>query len=384
MTETSSLVPGVGSRPLRIAMVAPPYYTIPPEGYGGVESVVADLVDGLVERGHRVTLLAAGEHETRAQHFIRTWEELPTDQLGAALPEVVNAARVASLIGPGTDYDVVHDHSLAGPLLARGRRVPTVVTVHGPMNELDDVYRPLGSDVSLVAISQNQRRSAADLNWVGTVHNAIDVRSFPFQERKEDYALFLGRFHPTKGPHLAIDAARAAGVRILLAGKCAETVEQEYYDAEIAPRLGPDVVHVGDADASEKRRLLAGASCLLFPILWDEPFGMVMVEAMACGTPVVALANGSVPEVVVDGRTGVVVEHEGELPAAIARARSIDPADCRRHAEDHFGIDVMTAGYEEVYRRVSAPDTSRVGTPLVTLPSGAVAATPFPRRVAPA
>jgi len=373
VTDTSSRPTVSASRPLHVAMVAPPYYTIPPEGYGGVESVVAGLVDGLVDRGHRVTLLAAGEHDTRAQHFIRTWEELPTDQLGEALPEVVNTARVASLIGPGTDYDVVHDHTLAGPLLAHGRRVPTVVTVHGPMNELDDVYRPLGTDLSLVAISENQRRSASDLNWVGTVHNGIDVRDFPFREHKDDYVLFLGRFHATKGPHLAIDAARAAGVRILLAGKCAEPPEQEFYDAEIAPRLGPDAVYVGDADASEKRDLLAGARCLLFPILWDEPFGMVMVEAMACGTPVVALANGSVPEVVVDGRTGVVVDDESELAGAIERARGLDPADCREHAEAQFGISAMTAGYEEVYRRVALPADTQLGTTLVT---GASLATP--------
>ena len=358
------------SRPLHVAMVAPPYFTIPPVGYGGVESVVAGLVDGLVERGHRVTLLGAGDHATRAQRFIRTWDGHPVDQLGEALPEVVNAARVADLVGTGTDYDVVHDHTLAGPLLARGRRVPTLVTVHGPMKELADVYRPMGGDISLVAISENQRRSAADLNWAGTVHNAIDVSSFPFRDRKDDYVLFLGRFHETKGPHLAIDAARAAGVRILLAGKCAEPPEQEFYDAEIAPRLGLDAVYVGDADSTEKRRLLAGARCLLFPIQWDEPFGMVMVEAMACGTPVVALSNGSVPEVVVHRRTGIIVEHERELPGAIARAQGLDPADCRRHAEECFGIEAMAAGYEEVYRAVVLPTPARSEPALATRQPG--------------
>ena len=314
-------------------MVAPPYFTIPPEGYGGVESVIAGLVDGLVERGHRVTLLAAGDHATRAQRFIRTWDEHPVDQLGEALPEVVNTARVAALIGAGTDYDVVHDHTLAGPLLARGRRAPTVVTVHGPMNELADVYRPLGGDVSLVAISENQRRSAADLNWAGTVHNAIDVSSFPFRDRKDDYVLFLGGSTRPRARTSRSTRRGRRGSGSCCAGKCAEPPEQEFYEAEIAPRLGPDAVYVGDADSAEKRRLLAGARCLLFPIQWDEPFGMVMVEAMACGTPVVALGNGSVPEVVVDGRTGIVVEHEGELAAAIDRARGLDPADCRRHAE---------------------------------------------------
>ncbi len=358
------------SRPLHVAMVAPPYFSIPPGGYGGVESVVAGLVDGLVDRGHRVTLLATGEHSTRAQRFIRTWDEHPTDQLGEALPEVVNAARVAALIGAGTDYDVVHEHTLAGPLLARGRRAPTLVTVHGPMNELADVYRPLGVDISLVAISENQRSSAADLNWVGTVHNAIDVSSFPFRDRKDDYVLFLGRFHETKGPHLAIDAARAAGVRILLAGKCAEPPEQEFFEAEIAPRLGPDAVYVGDADSTEKRKLLAGARCLVFPIMWDEPFGMVMVEAMACGTPVVAFPNGSVPEVVVDGSTGIIVEREADLAAAIDRASALDPADCRRDVEERFSIEAMAAGYEDAYRAVARPPASRIEPALVTKQPG--------------
>jgi glycosyltransferase involved in cell wall biosynthesis len=370
MTGTSSRAGEGSSRPLHVAMVAPPYYSIPPEGYGGVESVVAGLVDGLVDRGHRVTLLATGEHATRAQRFIRTWDEHPTDQLGEALPEVVNAARVAALIGAGTDYDVVHEHTLAGPLLARGRRAPTLVTVHGPMNELADVYRPLGVDISLVAISENQRRSAADLNWVGTVHNAIDVSSFPFRDHKDDYVLFLGRFHESKGPHLAIDAARAAGVRILLAGKCAEPPEQEFFEAEIAPRLGPDAVYVGDADSTEKRRLLGGARCLLFPILWDEPFGMVMVEAMACGTPVVALPHGSVPEVVVDGSTGIIVEREADLAAAISRASALDPADCRRDVEKRFSIEAMAAGYEEAYRAVALRPASRIEPALVTKQPG--------------
>ena len=370
MPDTSRRGSSASSRPLHVAMVAPPYFSIPPEGYGGVESVVAGLVDGLVDRGHRVTLLATGEHATRAQRFIRTWDEPPTDQLGEALPEVVNAARVADLIGAGTDYDVVHEHTLAGPLLARGRRAPTLVTVHGPMNELGDVYRPLGADVSLVAISENQRSSAADLNWVGTVHNAIDVSSFPFRDHKDDYVLFLGRFHETKGPHLAIDAARAAGVRILLAGKCAEPPEQEFFDAEIAPRLGPDAVYVGDADSTEKRRLLAGARCLVFPILWDEPFGMVMVEAMACGTPVVAFPNGSVPEVVVDGSTGIIVEREADLAAAIDRASALDPADCRRDVEKRFSIEAMTAGYEEAYRAVCLRPASRIEPALVTKQPG--------------
>ena len=186
-------------RPLHVAMVAPPYFAVPPSGYGGIESVVAGLVDGLVERGHRVTLLAAGRHGTRAQQFLCTAEVHPADRLGEALPEVVNAARVGALIGTGSGFDLVHDHTLAGPLLATGRSVPTVVTVHGPLSDLADVYRPGRRAAGLVAISHDQRRAAPDLNWLATVHNGVDVSSYPFRARKGDYCLFLGRFHPRQG-----------------------------------------------------------------------------------------------------------------------------------------------------------------------------------------
>lgn len=345
-------------RPLHIAMVAPPYYSVPPAGYGGVEAVVAGLVDGLVDLGHEVTLFAAGDHRTRSQEFVRTWELMPTEHLGQALPEVVNAARIHGLLGAAERFDVVHDHTLAGPLLAPGRRVPTVVTVHGPTHDLADVYRPLGSSAHLVAISQAQRRSAPDLNWVGTVHNGIDVDSFPFSADKGDYVVFLGRYHPDKAPHLAIAAARRAGVRIVLAGKCSEPVERDYYAAEIAPLLGDDAEDVGVAEGTAKGELLAGARCMVFPIQWDEPFGMVLAESLACGTPVVALDAGSVPEVVDDGRTGIVVHRPEDLGQAIREVGRLDPADCRREAEERFSTGAMTGGYVRVYDEVLSRTTA--------------------------
>jgi glycosyltransferase involved in cell wall biosynthesis len=228
------------------------------------------------------------------------------------------------------------------------------VTVHGRMDDLAEVYRPLGGTVSLVAVSNAQRSRAPDLHWVATVHNGIDVDSFPYRDTKDDYVLFLGRFHPEKAPHLAVEAARRAAVRIILAGKCTEQVEHDYYRDELAPILGPDAVEVGCADQALKRRLLAGARCLLFPIRWDEPFGLVMVEAMACGTPVVALARGAAPEVVVQGRTGFVVDRPEQLAAAITDCAALDPADCRRDASSRFDFDAMATGYESAYRRVLA------------------------------
>jgi glycosyltransferase involved in cell wall biosynthesis len=344
--------------PLRIALVAPPWFPVPPRGYGGIETVLADLAGALVRRGHDVVLIGAGKNGTPAR-FLTTYSEPPTARLGGSMPEVVHAARAARYLDQ-LEVDVVHDHSLAGPLSARGRRTPTVITAHGPVGgEVGLYYRNLGRTVSLVAISNAQQRLAPDLNWSATVHNAVDVAAFPFREDKDDFVLFLGRCNPDKGVHLAIDAARAAGRRILLATKINEPAERDYFEAEIEPRLGPGVEHLGEANTTLKRELLAAAYCLAFPIQWEEPFGMVMIEAMACGTPVVAIGKGAVPEVVVDGVTGFIRDKPDELPEAIDAAGRLSPASCREHARQHFDIEVMVSGYERVYAAltgVAAPE----------------------------
>ena len=335
--------------PLRIAMIAPPWFTVPPRGYGGVENVCADLIAGLMERGHAVTLIGAGESGTSAS-FVATYDEPPSGRLGEPLPEVLHAAAAARALAD-LDVDVVHDHTLAGPLQARNRKAPTVVTMHGPVaGEAGEYYRQLGPTIDLVAISAAQRRAAPDLPWAGTVHNAVDVETFPFREDKDDMVLFLGRLHPDKAVHLAIDAARSAGLPIVVAGKCSEPVEREYFSTHIEPRLGPDVTMFGPADAAAKRDLLSRAAALVFPIVWDEPFGMVMIEAMACGTPVVALRRGSVPEVVVDGVTGMVCSTPDQLPDAIHAARRLDPTAAREHVRTTFDVATMAEGYEAVYR----------------------------------
>jgi glycosyltransferase involved in cell wall biosynthesis len=335
-------------------MVAPPYFDVPPPAYGGVESVVADLVDDLADRGHEITLIGAGQHMTGARRFISLWPDPQSDRLGEPFPEVVHAARVAEVLDD-LDVDVVHDHTLAGPLLGRGTRVPTIITVHGPVvGDEGDYYRALGRSVRMVAISEAQRSKAPELPWAATVHNAIRASTFPFQAEKEPFLLFLGRMNATKGPHLAIDAARAADLPIVLAGKCSEPLEKAYFEREIKPRLGSDTEIFGVADAAAKRDLLSRACALLFPICWEEPFGLVMIEAMACGTPVVALRRGSVPEVVVDGVTGIISDDPAELPAAIADARQLDPAACQAHVAARFSTELMAARYEDAYRRVLA------------------------------
>ncbi|MCE6996034.1 glycosyltransferase family 4 protein [Saccharothrix sp. S26] len=364
LPSAATLPRQAGRDRLRVALVAPPYFDVPPKAYGGVEAVVADLADSLVARGHSVTLLGAGEPGTKAR-FVPVWDRTVPERLGEPFPEVVHAAAVRREIERLADaegLDVVHDHTLAGPLNApafAAMGLPTVATVHGPVDtDMRRYYRELGDDVGLVAISDRQRELAPELNWIGTVHNALRLRDWPFRAHKEDYALFLGRFHPDKAPHLALEAAHAAGVPLVLAGKCAEPIEKEYFEAEVRPRL-TDRDHVfGVADASEKRKLLSAARCLLFPIRWEEPFGMVMIEAMACGTPVVALRAGAVPEVVVDGVTGLVRDDPEELVDALHDVRGLDPAACRAHVAAHFDVDGLGSGYEAAYRKALAGDGS--------------------------
>ncbi|WP_089958755.1 glycosyltransferase family 4 protein [Lentzea xinjiangensis] len=337
-------------------MIVPPYFDVPPKAYGGVEAVVADLTDALVDRGHRVTLIGAGQPGTSAG-FVPVWDRTVPERLGEPYPEIMHALasrRAVAELARREGVDVVHDHTFGGALNAAGHRatgLPTVLTVHGPVDDdMHRFYRELGDDVSLVAISDRQRELAPDLNWVATVHNALRVPDWPFDPYKQDYALFLGRFHPDKAPHLALDAAHAAGLPLVLAGKCAEPVEKEYFEREVRPRLTENDRVFGVADARQKRALLASARCLLFPIQWEEPFGMVMIESMACGTPVVALRRGAVPEVVVHGVTGLVLDDESELPSALEAVRAIDPAKCREHVAQHFGTDELGAGYEAAYR----------------------------------
>jgi glycosyltransferase involved in cell wall biosynthesis len=349
-------------------MVVPPWYELPPTGYGGIELICAALVDALCARGHEVTMYGAGRRNGTAARFISTTPEPQYRRLGAGMPDALHAARVDRLLAEER-YDVIHDHSMCGPLTAAHRSGPTVVTVHGPADsELGHFFAALGPSVHAVAISDDQRRRGLELPWAATVHNAIDPTHFTAEHHPDGPVLWLARFSPDKGPDLAIQACRKAGLPLVLAGKCNELREKRYFEEVIKPLLGRDVELVLNGDRPTTNRLLSEARCLIMPIRWHEPFGMVMIEAMVSGTPVVAMRRGSVPEVVRHGSTGWICDDESELATALQRVGELDPGDCVAHARSAFGADLMARRYEQVYRHAIA-QTCRVRRSIRRVPS---------------
>jgi glycosyltransferase involved in cell wall biosynthesis len=339
---------------MRVALIAPPWTPIPPPLYGGIELVVAQTARGLVEAGQDVTLFATGD-STCPVDLIRTLPQAEGMRIGMAVPEL---RHVIHAYEQAADYDIVHDHTVMGPFYAdRYEGLPVVTTVHGPFNdELADLYQCLSERVPIVCISEAQRRAAPKIPVARVIHHGIDASAFNFGKGNGDadgeYFLFLGRMSPDKGAHRAIEVARKAGVRVLLAAKMREPWERTYFDEHVAPMLGPDAIYLGEVPHERKLELLAGARALLFPIRWNEPFGMVMLESMACGTPVLAFPEGAVPEVVEDGRTGFLCEDEAEMAEAVSRVGRLRREDCRAATEDYFSVARMVAEHVELYQEL--------------------------------
>jgi glycosyltransferase involved in cell wall biosynthesis len=342
--------------PVRIALIAPPWYMVPPEGYGGIEWVVALLADGLTDRGHEVTLFAPSGSRTKARLVSPLGEQPPPESIGNPWFE---ASHAMSAYEEGERFDLLHDHT--GPVGVSIGAVtdrPIVHTLHGPFTpETLMLYSRIARHLWFVAISENQRSMGpTDLRWAGVVYNGIPMDNYPYREHKEEFLFFLGRADEEKAPHLAIEAARRAGRRLVMCVTRKNQREQRYWAEQVEPLLGDDVEVHGECDQRQKADLLARARALVFPIQWQEPFGLVMTEAMACGTPVVAWRNGSVPEVVDDGVTGFIVESMDELVQAIDRVGDLDPRVLRAHVEKRFSAEAMVAGYERAYRRVLAAE----------------------------
>jgi glycosyltransferase involved in cell wall biosynthesis len=344
---------------LRIAMLGPPWISIPPRGYGGVEWVVSGLTEALVARGHDVTLFCAPGSVSAAE-VVPVLAGPHPDEIERSLYEADHVSRAFALMeGASAPFDVVHDHcGFTALAMADRLDVPCVHTLHGQFTAATSAfYRHHGHKASLVAISEAQLRSApSELAAACVIPNPIDVSAWPVREDKLPYVLWIGRMTPEKGPHRAIAAARAAGVPLVLAGVI-QPGQQAFFAKEVAPHIdGERVRFVGEVGGAVKRSLFADARALLMPIRWEEPFGMVMAEALACGTPVIAFPEGAARELVVHGETGFLVADEEAMGAAIDCTGDIDPRSCRRWIAAHCAVDVVAAAYERTYRAAARHD----------------------------
>jgi glycosyltransferase involved in cell wall biosynthesis len=340
---------------MRIAQISPLYESVPPERYGGTERVVAHLTDELIRRGHDVTLFASGDSRTRARlvpgspSALRLADKI-RDPLGyhlCMLDEVMCRAR---------EFDVIHSHAdyLAFPFFAHCP-TPSVSTLHGRLDlaDLDPIYQRFSS-LPLVSISDAQRRPLPNCNWVRTVHHGIPVDELRLHAEPGPYLAFLGRLSLEKRVDRAIEIATRAGLPLRVAAKI-DPADRGYYESTVAPLLGqPLIEFIGEIGPDKKNDFLGGALAMLFPIDWPEPFGLVMIEAMACGTPVIAFRGGSVTEVVKDGVSGFVVDSIDEAVDAVARIGEIDRRRCRAWFEERFNVERMVDEYVEVYARVMA------------------------------
>ncbi len=339
-------------------MLAPPWISVPSPGYGGVESVVSTLTEALVRRGHDVTLFCAPNSVSRAT-VVTLLERAHPDEIERALFEVDHVAEAFDRIDLAADadrFDVIHDHcGFTGLAMANRIDTPLVHTLHGPFtSDTAAFYAHHGHKGTLVGISRAQLASApAELEPVGPIPNPIDLRAWPMQERKGDYLLWIGRISPEKGPHRAIAAARAVDVPLVLAGVI-QPGQQPFFDKEIAPHIdGKRVRFVGEVGGTTKQALFANARGLLMPIRWDEPFGMVILEALACGTPVIAFREGAMRELIVDGKTGFLVADVRAMADAIGQLPRIRASDCRSWVSEHCDGEVVAAAYERTYRSVA-------------------------------
>jgi glycosyltransferase involved in cell wall biosynthesis len=343
---------------MKIAIIAPPWVPVPPPAYGGTEAVLDTLARGVQAAGHDVLLYATGD-STCPVPIESTFERaLGTVSTGAAseLCHVVEAyERLLEW-----DPDVVHDHTLVGPVYSDRYDLPVVTTNHAPFQgELGPLYRMIAHTVPIIAISDHQAGSADDTPIAAVIHHGVDMDAHPMGGGEGGYALFLGRMSPTKGVHTAAKVAREAGMPLKIAAKMREPAEKEYFRERVEPLLGDGIEYMGEVAQPAKLDLLRDAICLLNPIEWDEPFGMVMIEAMACGTPIVATPRGSAPELIDDGVTGFVRHtFEGQL-GAVLEASSLDRTKVREVAAERFSADVMVARHLRLYGRVIADHSPR-------------------------
>jgi glycosyltransferase involved in cell wall biosynthesis len=347
---------------VRIAQVAPLFESVPPKLYGGTERIVSYLTEELHRQGHQVTLFASGDSLTRAK-LVSVWPTALRLDRNQPEPVSLHVLEIEAALKRSWNFDVIHFHIDAIQLpLARRQSTPVVTTLHGRLDlpGLSQLYAEF-RDMPLVSISHFQRAQLPDAPWVDTVHHGLPVDLHHPSFAPGDYLAFLGRISPEKGPDRAIAIARASGIPLRIAAKV-DRADQRYYEKEIAPRIdGRFIRYEGELSDARKGEFLRGALALLFPIDWPEPFGVVMIEAMACGTPVIAFRAGSVPEVIEDGVSGRIVDGIDAAVACVAEMAAWDRKACRAAFERRFTAQRMAMNYTRVYENVRRREWSRSG-----------------------
>jgi glycosyltransferase involved in cell wall biosynthesis len=333
--------------PLRIGLIAPPWVPVPPKVYGGTELVIDELARGFERAGHCVDLFATGDSTCPVR---RGWvHETAVGTTGNMVDELGHVEQAYRALA---HCDVVHDHTLLGPLWATANTlaVPVATTAHGTFTpELSSLYRSVAQHVAVIAISRHQRSTAPSVPVRTVIHHGIDLAERPFGNGDGGYVLFLGRMHPDKGVHRAIEIARAAGRRILIAAKMWEPPEHRYFEEMVEPLLGSDAEYLGPVGHDDKIRLLGDAEALVNPIRWPEPFGLVMIEALAAGTPVLTFAEGAAPEIVDHATTGFLCRDDDDMVDRLGAVDTLDRRACRRAAEERFSTQKMVDGHLDVY-----------------------------------
>lgn len=356
---------------MRIAQLAPLAESVPPKLYGGTERVVAWLVDELVEFGHEVTLFASGDSHTKGT-LQSVWPRALRLGRKGVDPNAACALLLEAIAKRAKDFDLIHAHIdwLPLPLLSR-LGVPFLTTMHGRLDlpGLGDVVRQFPG-AHFVSISDDQRRPLPEANWIGTIQHGLPLDLLRPSYREGTYLAFLGRLTAEKGPEDAIRIARGAGKSLRIAAKNPRA-ETRYFREHLEPLIDGEMVRlVGEVNDAKKQPFLAEAAALLFPIDWPEPFGLVMIEAMACGTPVIAFRSGSVPEVVEDGVTGFIVENAEEAIAAVHRLDRLDRRGIRARFEERFSAQRMARAYEAQYEKLILPTLGSELTPIALQPAG--------------
>jgi len=341
---------------MRIAQISPLWESVPPPAYGGSELIVSLLTEELVRRGHDVTLFASGDSVTQSHLDAVHPRAL---RLDAAVKEhpIYEMLQLGCVYEQAHEFDVIHSHIGCAALpVSQLVKTPTIHTLHGNFTPDNEKLFSYAKKQRFVSISNTQREPRLGLNYVATVYNGIDVEAHNFYPTPQDppYLAFLGRISPEKGTHLAIEIARRSGWHLKIAGKV-DRVDVDYYEQDIKPLIdGKQIEFLGEANHVQKNALMGGAVATLFPITWREPFGLVMIESMVAGTPVIAINRGSASEVIADGKTGFLCNTVEDCVNALKRVPSLDRATCRQYVKQNFSVQRMVDGYEAVYRQVLA------------------------------